>query len=325
MKRIVLYFLVFSLLVAAGFVAFSFHQWHKPGQPVATTTILEPGTGTRAILAQLHAEGIAPAPVVILLPFLLAHDVRSLKAGEYAFDAGSSAHAIYAKIASGKVVAHAITIPEGFSVAQVRARLLAEPLLTGALPAQIAEGSLFPDTWLFRRGEARTALVTRMQQRMDKELAAAWETRDAGLPIRTPQEALILASIVEAETGVPHERGEVAGVYLNRLRIPMRLQSDPTVAYGIAPAGMTRMLTRNDLRRDNPYNTYTRDGLPPGPINNPGLASIRAVMHPQATRAIYFVATGDGGHRFAATLKEHEANVRDYRAVQRRQRAAQGR
>lgn len=320
MRRFLVSMVLLLLVVVLGFVAFSFYQWTVPRVGSDTTLVIEPGTGTRAILAQLHGEGLAPELTTIALPFLLNGNWRSLKAGEYAFTAGMSANQVVDTIADGKVVVHSVTIPEGFTVAQARARLMAEPLLTGALPASIPEGSLFPDTWQFQRGELRASVIARMQARMQRELGAAWEQRDDGLPVVSSQEALILASIVEEETGVAHERGEVAGVYLNRLAVPMRLQSDPTVAYGIAPGGMKRMLTRRDLERDNAYNTYTRDGLPPGPICNPGLASIKAVMHPKTTKAIYFVATGDGGHRFAATLKEHEANVRAYRAVQRTQR-----
>lgn len=322
MRALLLFFTAVCLLVA-GFVVFSFYQWHRASVPADATVVVTPGTGTRAILTQLHSDGMVPAPWSIALPFALQGDWRSLKAGEYAFVRGMSANEVLGAIGAGRVVVHAVTIPEGFTVAQVRARLLATELLTGQLPASIPEGSIFPDTWRFERGDTRAALVARMQARMEKELADAWEARDDDLPLRSPREALILASIIEEETGLDHERGEVAGVYINRLRMPMRLQSDPTVAYGIAPAGMTRMLTIRDLQRDNAYNTYTRDGLPPGPICNPGLASIRAALQPASTKAIYFVATGagDGGHRFAATLKEHEANVRAYRAMQRAARA----
>lgn len=314
---------VLFLLAALGFAGYSFYQWQKPGMPVGTTTIIEPGHGSWDILTQLHEEGVTPAPHMLLLPFLLSHKHGTLKAGEYLFEPGMSAHAVLTRIAEGKVVVHRVTIPEGFTVAQARARLLAEPLLTGDLPARIPEGSLFPDTWQFQRGESRARLVARMQARMQQELADAWAARAEGLPLRTMQEALTLASIVEEETSIPDERGQVAGVYLNRLRLPMRLQSDPTVAYGIAPGGMGRMLTRADLARDTPYNTYTRDGLPPGPICNPGRASLLAAVQPAVTDALYFVATGDGGHRFAATHREHTTNVRAYRAVQRQQRAKQ--
>ncbi len=311
------------LLVLAGGaigVAFSFYQWHRPMAQAAQAVVIAPGTGTLAILRQLHGEGLIPPPWTIALPLVVSGDMRRLKAGEYAVTPGMSAGDLLDAMAAGNVVVHAVTIPEGFTVAQIKARLLAEPLLSGELPAHIPEGSLFPDTWSFQREEARSALIGRMQARMRDELARAWEMRQADLPIATPEEALILASIVEEETGIADERPLVAGVYLNRLRIPMRLQSDPTVAYGIAPAGMQRMLTLKDLARDSPYNTYTRDGLPPGPICNPGRDSLEAVMRPAETEALYFVATGDGGHRFARTHAEHEQNVRAYRAVQRAKR-----
>ncbi len=320
MRHLIRFFL-FCTLLAALAVGYSFYQWHKPIVAADTAFVIEPGTGTRAILSQLHQQQLTPAPWSIALPFLMHGNLRSLKAGEYVFAPGMSAKQVLGIIASGRVVIHKVTVPEGFTVAQVRRLLLAEPLLVGELPPNIPEGSLFPDTWLFQRGDTRDKVIQRMQARMRDELAAAWEKREDGLPIATPEEALVLASIVEEETGIEHERGQVAGVYLNRLRIPMRLQSDPTVAYGIAPGGMTRMLTINDLGRDHRYNTYTRDGLPPGPICNPGRASLEAVMNPAKTDAIYFVATGDGGHRFSTTLKGHEENVRAYRAVQRVQRA----
>jgi UPF0755 protein len=319
-----LIFIAVSLFAAGGFTAYSFKQWHTPYVPAYMETVVEPGTGMRGILSQLEREGLMPPTWQIAVPFLIEFRGKSLKAGEYAFEEGMSPADMLRKVASGKIIVHHVTIPEGFTAAQVRARLMAEELLTGALPARIAEGSVFPDTWRFQRGEARSAVLARMQARMEKELAAAWDSHDADLPFRTKEEALILASIVEEETGVDHERARVASVYINRLRIPMRLQSDPTVAYGIAPAGMKRPLTLKDLARDHPYNTYTRDGLPPGPICNPGLASIQAVLNPAETELLYFVATGDGGHRFATTLKEHQANVQAYRAVQREQRRASG-
>lgn len=319
--RIVLFLFLSVVAAVAAFSAYSFYVWHKPSVATDTLIVVEPGTGTRGILASLHQQQLLPETWKIALPFVANGNLRSLKAGEYQFDAGMTPNQVLDAIARGAVVVHSVTIPEGFTVAQVRARLMAEPLLTGDMPAAIPEGSLFPDTWQFQRGEARASVIERMRARMQTELGKAWEARETDLPITSSQEALILASIVEEETGVPEERPEVAGVYLNRLRIPMRLQSDPTVAYGIAPGGMNRMLTKRDLERDTPYNSYTRDGLPPGPICNPGLASIHAVLHPKKTDALYFVATGDGGHRFAATAKEHEANVRAYRAVQRAQRA----
>jgi UPF0755 protein len=304
----------------AALAGYSFYQWHQPVVASETTVIINPGTGTRGIIGQLHEHRVLPAPWSVALPLMASGNHHRLKAGEYVFAPGMTAAQVIDKLAKGQVVVHSVTIPEGFSSAQVRARLMAEPLLTGDLPPVLGEGSLFPDTWLFQRGDTRASVVGRMQARMQRELAAAWAGRDADLPLVSPQEALILASIVEEETGIAAERGLVASVYLNRLELPMRLQSDPTVAYGLAPAGLKRLLTTADLARDTPYNTYTRDGLPPGPITNPGRAALEAVMHPVKTDYLYFVATGGGGHNFSAGIKEHEANVRSYRAAVRAQK-----
>lgn len=310
--------MVLGLLLAAGFALYGFHAYRQPSVAADRSVLIERGTGARAMLAQLHRENIIPAPWVIALPIALSGDYRSFKAGEYAFVAGLSPRQVLARIAQGAVVVHAVTIPEGWNVAQVRAALLAEPLLTGDVPA-MAEGSIAPDTVHFQRGDARAALVARMQQSQQERLQLAWRARAEGLPLASPQEALTLASIVEEETGVADERARVAAVYLNRLRLGMKLQADPTVAYGVAPAGMTRPLSRADLHRDTPYNTYVRAGLPPGPICNPGRASIEAVMRPAETDALFFVATGTGGHWFAATVEEHHKNVAKYRAARRAQ------
>lgn len=311
--RLLIRCLILLFLAALGFAAYSFFVWRAPYVPVAATVMIAPGTGAREVLAQLHEQGAAPAPWKILLPFALSGDAARLKAGEYAFEADLSAEQVLSRMAEGKVVVHSLTIPEGFSVAQVKALLLAEPLLTGDLPPIIAEGSLFPDTVHFSRGEAREKVVGRLQAQMQEVLAAAWQEKEEGLPLANPQEALVLASIVEEETGVADERGRVAAVYINRLRLGMRLQADPTVAYGVAPEGMDRALTTRDLQKDTPYNTYTRTGLPPTPICNPGEASLKAVLHPPKTDEYYFVATGTGGHYFARNAKEHQANVVRYR------------
>jgi UPF0755 protein len=244
----------------------------------------------------------------------------TLKAGECAFSANISTAEILRMMRRGEVVVHRVTIPEGWNVFQVRDALMKEPLLAGELPP-IAEGSIFPDTMRFSRGEARSALLARMQRARDTVLAELWKDRAENLPLKTPDEALILASIIEKETGQHDERAKVAGVFINRLRLGMALQTDPTVAYGLevmrggAPLG--RPLMTDDLRRDTVYNTYMRAGLPPTPICNPGRASLLAALHPDATDALYFVATGSGGHVFSATLKEHEQHVAAYRALMR--------
>lgn len=309
--------LVLGLLVATGFALFSFYTYRQPSVAADTTVMIVRGTGARAMLGQLHAQGVLPAPWKIALPVGVSGEYRRFKAGEYQFAAGLSASQVIASIARGEVVVHAITIPEGWSVAQVRAALLAEPLLTGELPARIDEGSIAPDTVHFQRGDARAALLARIQEAQQDILEEAWAKREEGLPFASPEEALTLASIVEEETGVSDERARVAAVYINRLRLGMPLQADPTVAYGIAPEGMTRPISRVDLKRPTPYNTYVIPGLPPGPIGNPGRASIEAVMHPAQTDELFFVATGTGGHWFAATVEEHNRNVAKYRAAMR--------
>jgi UPF0755 protein len=318
MRQIVFLVIVALLLVAALFAALSFTRYYTPRYFAADERIMviAPGTGARTMLRQLHAEGLTPAPWLITLPMALSVDPRSLKAGEYAFASGMSPFDIFTKISRGEILVHQITIPEGLNVAQIRALFLAEPLLAGDFPATIPEGSMFPDTERYTRGETQAAVVARLQRRMREKLDAAWEARAPDLPVTTKEEALILASLVEKETGIAEERPRVAAVFINRLRAGMRLQSDPTVAYGLTLTradGSTRQLTRRDLETDHPWNSYTRDGLPPTPIASPGLAAIEAVLNPPATDEYYFVATGDGGHYFAKTLAEHNANVARYR------------
>lgn len=315
--RILSILLLLGLTITVGFTAYSFYQYRTPSVSQETTIFIEPGTGGRAILKQLHEAALIPEPWKILLPIGLRGDYKSFKAGEYRFAQGLTPSQIFTSIARGAVVIHAVTVPEGFTVAQVRALLLKEPLLSGELPASIPEGSLAADTMHFQRGDTRISLITRMQKEQTERLTSAWQQRADDLPLATPQDALTMASIVEEETGVPAERARVAAVYLSRLRRGMLLQADPTVAYGIAPGGMTRALTRRDLMRNSPYNTYLHAGLPPGPICNPGKASIDAVMHPAQTDELYFVATGTGGHYFARTVQEHEQNVRRYRQAQK--------
>ncbi len=318
MKKLVLMVSLLAAL-ALGAGAYSFYRYHAPQEFAETRVVfIEPNTGARALLKQLEQEGLIPSLPVIGLPLLLSADYKAMKAGEYEFTAGSAPADIIAKVIRGEVVVHKVTIPEGWTNYQVTQALMAEPLLTGEVPA-FAEGSLLPDTIHFRRGEARASVINRMQKAQMELMEKLWPMRAPNLPYTTPQEALIMASIVERETGEVDERAEVAGVFVNRLRIGMLLQTDPSVAYGIEQAQggapMTRALTRGDLQRDTPYNTYTRAGLPPSPICNAGKKAIEAALNPATTNALYFVATGTGGHRFAVTLKEHEANVAAYRKV----------
>ncbi len=315
--KILLRLLVLGVLVALSFAIYSFSVYRTPSVAADTMVFIERGTGGHAMLRQLQAHNILPAPWKIALPVLVSGQYKQFKAGEYQFVAGLSPQQVVAAIVKGDVIVHSVTIPEGWSVAQARAILTKEALLSGDLPAFIEEGSLATDTIHFERGEQRLNIIRRLQAQQRDILAQAWNGRDEGLPIATPEEALILASIVEEETGVDSERRRVAAVYTNRLRLGMPLQADPTVAYGVAPQGMTRPLSRGDLKRDTPYNTYIHAGLPPGPVCNPGKASIEAALHPLETDELYFVATGNGGHWFARTDAEHQRNVARYRAVMR--------
>jgi UPF0755 protein len=312
-----LYLLSALFIAAIGFAAASFYAFHTPRPYAEQTIIIAPHTGGRTTLAQLHEAGLTPSLPFMLLPMLQAHQFGALKAGEYQLTPGLSPAEIIAKIVRGEVVVHKLTIPEGWTSFQVRAALVAEPLLSGDVPEVISEGSVRTDTIHFTRGETRSAVLIRMQQAQTAMLDGLWAQRAPEVPLRSADEALVLASVVEKETGVPDERAKVAGVFYNRLRLGMMLQSDPTVAYGVevaqggAPLG--RPLSKADLLTDTPYNSYTRTGLPPGPICNPGRATIEAVLHPEATDALYFVATGHGGHNFAVSIDAHAKNVADYR------------
>ena len=240
-----------------------------------------------------------------------------IRVGEYEVPARASAAAILDLLQHGKPIQRLVTIPEGTPSILVRDRLMKEPLLTGPI-AVPAEGAVLPDSYSFERGEARAAVLKRMTKAMDTALAAAWKARKPTSVVKTPAEAVILASIVEKETGVPAERRMVAGVYTNRLKAGMPLQADPTVIYPITqgrPLG--RRIRQSELRADNGYNTYAKAGLPIGPIANPGRASIAAVLDPAPTKALYFVADGKGGHVFADTLAQHNANVAKWYAIRR--------
>jgi UPF0755 protein len=250
---------------------------------------------------------------------------RRLKAGEYAFAPGMSMREVMDLLVSGKAIMHTITLPEGLTSKQIVDRLRADEMLTGDIEAIPPEGSLLPETYAFTRGASRQQILDQMAAAHKRALDEVWANRRSGLPIDTPEELVTLASIVEKETGKADERPRVAAVFVNRLEAGMRLQSDPTVIYGIAAGEGTlgRAIRRSDLDAENPYNTYRIDGLPPGPIANPGRAALEAVATPSSTEELYFVADGTGGHVFARTLDEHNRNVARWRQIER-QRAAAG-
>ncbi len=287
--------------------------------------VIPRGASIRSIGALLAAEGVVSDATVFSLGVRGFGGESPLVAGEYVFPPAVSARDAMRLLQSGKVVARNLTIPEGLTTLQILELVGAAEALEGDLPETqaLGEGVLLPETYQYVRGEERAAILARMQKAMDETLAELWRGRnaDAG-PLTTPRDALVLASIVERETGKAEERPRVAAVFLNRMRRGMRLQSDPTVVYGLSNGTGTigRPLTRADLAVDHPYNTYVHGGLPPGPIANPGRDSLAAVMQPAKSKDLYFVADGTGGHAFARTLAEHNRNVAKWRRIQRQQR-----
>ena len=288
------------------------------------------GTSLRGIARQLEQAGLITWPDVFVSYARLRGDASRLKAGSYEFSDEVSVRGILDRIAQGDVSEVSITIPEGWTWRQLRASLRQHPHITPATPADDdagimaaigfpgarPEGWFFPETYFFGKGSSEVDILRRAHRLMRKHLDREWSRRRDGLPLKSPEEALILASIVEKETGRAEERGLVAAVFLNRLRIGMRLQTDPTVIYGLG-AAFDGNLRKRDLLTDTPYNTYTRAGLPPTPIAMPGLDSIRAVLQPPQSDALYFVARGDGSSHFSRTLAEHERAVTEF---QRRRR-----
>ncbi|OZA90723.1 MAG: hypothetical protein B7X76_03440 [Azorhizobium sp. 39-67-5] len=242
---------------------------------------------------------------------------EQLQAGEYRFPPGVSLARVLDDMVEGKVIVHQVTIPEGLTSQQVLDRLNANELLTGN-PRLPQEGTLLPETYRITRGMRRDEILTRMTTEQQKVVRELWEKRDPSIPLKSPQEMIILASIVEDETAKADERPRVAAVFINRLNRKMKLQSDPTIIYGIVggKGSLGRAITRADISTPTPYNTYTIDGLPPGPIGNPGKDALAAVANPAKTKELYFVADGTGGHAFAETLEQHNRNVAKWREIE---------
>ncbi len=316
MRRLTQIFLLFFVAVCSIGI-FLWNDYRSPSALSKETTVIIPrGSGFVKSVDLLAENQVIKYPLFFKSVNWLTGDARLVKAGEYRFPMGISPQEVAQMLVAGQVVVHKITIPEGFSVREVVELLRAENILEGDVPDGIAEGSLRPDTYYFTYGDTRKELLEKMRAAAQKELAELWEKRAGGLPFATQMEALILASIVEKETGVAQERPRVAAVFINRLRRGMKLQSDPTTAYGIEQQTgkpLTRSLTLDDLKTPTAFNTYTIPALPPTPICNVGRAAIEAVLHPLDTQELYFVATGSGGHNFAETLDIHNKNVREYR------------
>jgi UPF0755 protein len=325
--RLFLLLLVLAVGLAGGAAYWGFTKFQEPGPAAAdTTVVIEHGLGVRAIADKLADAGVITDPLVFAAGVRVYGEERPLRAGEYLFPARHSMRAIMEQMIDGVTIAHRLTIPEGLTSAEIVALVAAAPDLEGDVPAAVpADGSLLPETYFFSRGDTRAQLLERMRKGMKDALAELWPARDGTVALKSAAEAVTLASIVEKETGLATERPHVASVFFNRLAQGMPLQSDPTVIYaltgGKGPLG--RALLRADLQVASPYNTYVNPGLPPGPIANPGRASLEAVLHPDSTKDLYFVADGTGGHAFAATLDEHNKNVAAWRQQQKQQTQAQ--
>ena len=319
MKRGLLFLLIAPALLILAAGAAVWLLWAGPGPySEPKTLIVDQGSSVARVAAQLDEAGAIRGNATTFRAFArLLGDHGPIQAGEFQLRPGMSPAAILTHLQYGRPIQRLVTIPEGTPSVLVHERLMRIPYLTGNVAVPV-EGSVLPDSYSYRRGEARAAVLGRMQQAMRRELARLWGQRSAGAAVVSPEAAIILASIVEKETGKPSERRMVAGVYSNRLRRGMPLQADPTVIYPITrgrPLG--RRIRQSELRARNGYNTYASAGLPIGPIANPGRESIAAVLNPAPTNALYFVADGTGGHIFAETLQQHNANVARWYALRR--------
>jgi UPF0755 protein len=307
-----------GLAVGAALILTALLWWRPGADPGPHTIIVEEGSTLGQVARKLEQMNAIPGDSRTFRVFarLLGSDAP-VQAGEFEIPKGTSASGILHLLQHGSPVQRLVTVTEGMPSIIVAERLAANPYLTGPVP-DIPEGSVLPDSYAFQRGEARAAVVARMQGAMDRALAELWPRRTGKCPVTSRHEAVTLAAIVEKETGKAEERRTIAGVYCNRLRIGMKLDADPTVIYPVTkgkPLG--RRIRRSELQSDNPYNTYRHAGLPPGPIANPGRESIAAVLDPAETKAIYFVADGTGGHIFATTFEEHRRNVRRWYEIRR--------
>jgi UPF0755 protein len=322
---------ILLLAVAAGAVGgwYVLNQFEEPGPQAyegETETIvsLPMGTGLNQAANILQKQGVVRSAIVFRLGVMYNGKAGALKAGEYGIPSGASPRQIMNLLIDGKSIVYKLTLAEGLTSAMILDLVRSHPTLNGEVTLNPAEGSLLPETYVFNRGMTRDDLVRRMQEDHTRVLDELWVARASNLPIASKEEAVILASIVEKETGVASERPRVAAVFVNRLRKGMKLQSDPTIIYGLTkgvPLG--RGIRKSELEKPTAYNTYFIVGLPPTPIANPGKASIAAVLNPAQTEDLFFVADGTGGHVFAATLAEHEKNVQKWREIER-QRAAVG-
>jgi len=308
-----------SVVVGAGLYV-GRQRFEAPGPLTADKIVNIPrGLGIREIADLLQREGVIDQPLVFIGGVLVLKARGDLKSGEYQFAKGASLADVVTTIVENKVVQHALTIPEGLTSEQIVAKLLETDTLSGQIKEIPREGTLLPETYKFTRGMSREQIIQRMQQAHRHLLQEVWEHRMPDLPVRTPEQLVILASIVEKETGKADERSRVASVFVNRLKSKMRLQSDPTIIYGLTggKGSLGRPIMKSEIEQPTPYNTYVIDGLPPGPIANPGRASLEAAANPARTKDLYFVADGTGGHIFSETYEQHQKNVARLRALEK--------
>ena len=316
--------LVLVLILAGAAVVFGKTQFEAPG-PLQEDKIVNipPRLGMLEIADLLKHEGVVDAHRLIFVGGVFALKARSeLKAGEYLFPKGASMKDVVETIVEGKVVQHQLTIPEGLTSEQIVARLLDNDILAGNIKDVPREGSLLPDGYHFNRGFTREQMIQRMRQAQERLVRDVWERRSPDLPLKSPEQLVILASIIEKETGKAEERTRIAAVLANRLKQKMKLQSDPTIIYGLVfgKGALGHPLTKSEIAQPTPYNTYIIDGLPPGPIANPGRGSIEAAANPARTKELYFVADGTGGHAFAESYEQHMKNVARLRAIEHEQK-----
>jgi UPF0755 protein len=319
--RWVLFFVTLFVTLMGG-ALFLGHEMLVAEGPLSQTkhVVIPRGAGPATMAKVLREEGVISHSQLFRLALMIDPAPKPIKAGEYEMPARVSMRALVDLLQSGKVVQRRLTVPEGMTTAEIVELVRKTEALSGEITLDLKEGDLLPETYFYSRDDTRDGLLSRMKEAMDKALDDAWRKRAAGLLLANRREALVLASIVEKETAVPAERPKVAAVYLNRLRLKMKLESDPTTIYGLTggKGSSGRELTRVDLQSTSPYNTYVAPGLPPGPICNPGRASIVAATNPAPRdRSLYFVADGQGGHVFSTNVYEHNRNVARWKDIQR--------
>ena len=319
--------LVVLLVLGGGALFYWGSQQFEAAGPLTepASVVVAPGADLQTISGQLKQQNVIDSDFVFMTAARMRGMENRLQAGEYLFQPGISMEEVLDDLVSGRSFLHSVTLPEGLTSQKIVDRLNADPTLTGTIAEVPAEGTLMPDTYKFTRGATRQQIIDQMRRAQERAVAEIWARRSDNLPVDTPEELVTLASIVEKETGRADERPRVAAVFINRLEKDMRLDSDPTVLYGLfggagRPEGRT--IYQSDLDKETPYNTYRMTGLPPGPIANPGRAALEAVANPSRTDELYFVADGTGGHVFAASLDEHNRNVARWRKIRAAQEEA---